>query len=888
MRIMKRVVLVIVILLFVIASNATHIAGGELYYERIGAGTTNNSDRYKITMRLFRQCNSTGGTGAVLTIETPKIGIYISSSLTLFTSLQLTRDAINNVTNNPNSNPCLVGSQTELTACYDIGIWSGEVELPKNDVGYTLVWARYTRRQAGVQNVAIALATGATFTTQIPGTNSLPNGFNSSPQFVIRDTAIVCNSTYFNLNYSATDIDGDSLSYKFVPAYEGIGGSDASPQPFDPPNSPPQSVSFTPLSYISPFSANSPLGNAVTINSNTGIMSGAAPASPGYYVICVAVEEWRNGIKINEHRKDFILKVGNCTLSGAQLDPDRWSCNGFTWNFQNQSSSSNITNYLWSFGDGNSSINPTPSHTYIDTGIYKVKLVVTANGGCKDSAVQNLHVFPGFTPAINVVGSCVQQPIQFFDATTTAYGVVNTWNWNFGDLTTIADTSRSKDSAWLFPSAGTFQATLISTNSKGCIDTAFKTVVVRDKPIINLPFKDTLICSIDTLPLIANTVGSITWTPNYNIINANTNNPRVFPTDTTTYVVTVNDGGCVNKDSIKVNVLDFIRVDAGVDSAICKTDTFRLHPISDALSYIWTASTSVVVDDVKYPLVQPLVYTKYYVTANLGKCQDRDSVAINPVPYPQVSATDVNPICFGGKVQLNANIVGSNFFWRPTNTLLNPTTLNPIAGPSKTTAYIITATDTVGCPKPVSDTIVVEVIPIVSVNAGRDTSIVRNQPLQLFANTNGVPVNSSYLWTPNIGLNSDTILNPITILNITTDSIKYKVRVTRPEGCFGEDEIVVRVFRTEPDIFIPTAFTPNKDGKNDVLKPITVGITQLNFFRIYNRWGQLIFETKELEKGWDGTINGVPQASGTFVFVAQGVDYTGKVIFRKGTCVLIR
>jgi gliding motility-associated-like protein len=878
---MKRVVLILVILLFVIASNATHIAGGELYYKYQGPGTAANTDRYLVTMRLFRLCGPPGPNFAGLNGENVTIGIYNNPSLTKLSEVTLVQQFTGNppeIQNTNGANPCLVPF---VDVCYQIGTYQASIELPKTANGYTLSWIRYTR--TSLDNVSNSSAQmGATFTTRIPGTNQLPSGTNDCPTFAVRDTNTVCKNSNFILDFSAVDTDGDSLSYKFSPAYDGQDG----PSPPTPP--PPSVLQPISLNYFAPYSATNPFGTNATINANTGIISGMAPPNPGKYVVCVTVEEWRNGVLINEHRKDFILRVENCSTVQPYLGPDDRTCDGFNFGFINESPNPAIISYNWSFGDGNTYTLSTPSHTYADTGRFLVKLKVTATGGCQDSSSKFVYVFPGFTPAINVVGSCIQQPIQFFDATTTVYGVVNTWNWNFGDLTTIADTSRRKDSAWLFPSAGTYQATLISTNSKGCIDTAFKTLIVRDKPIINLPFKDTLICSIDTLPLIANTAGSIVWTPNYNIINANSANPLVYPTDTTTYVITVNDGGCVNKDSIKVNVLTFIRVDAGIDSAICKTDTFRLRPISDALSYIWTASTGVVVDDIKYPLVQPLVYTKYYVTANLGKCQDRDSVAINPVPYPQVSGVNVNPICFGGKVQLNANIVGSNFFWRPTNTLLNPTTLNPIAGPSKTTSYIITATDTVDCPKPVSDTIVVEVIPIVTVNAGRDTSIVRNQPLQLFATTNGVPVNTKYLWTPNIGLSSDTIFNPIAILNITADSIKYKVRVTRPEGCFGEDEIVVRIFRTEPDIFIPTAFTPNNDGKNDVLKPIAVGITQLNFFRIYNRWGQLIFETKELEKGWDGTINGVPQGSGTFVFVAQGVDYTGKVVFRKGTCVLIR
>lgn len=886
---MKKFVLLVLLSFFLAKANATHIAGGELTYERVRAGASANSDVYKVTMRLFRQCDNTGGTGAALTIEVPQIGIYNTSTLSRVATLQLSRIAINNIINNPNANPCLVGSTTELTACYDIGVWSAEIELPRTIDGYTLVWARYTRRMSFVQNVNINTATGATFTTQIPGTNSLPTGYNSSPKFVVRDTAIVCSSVSFSLDYSANDIDGDSLSYKFVPAYEGIGGSDVVAQPFDPPNgSPPATVSFTSLSYISPYSSNSPLGSPVTINSNTGIMSGIAPATPGYYVICVAVEEWRNGVKINEHRKDFILKVGDCNLAGASLTPNRWSCDGFTWNFQNESTSASIINYLWNFGDGTTSTLPTPAHTYIDTGVYKVKLYVTATGGCKDSAFQTLNVFPGFKANIQSLGSCVQAPIRFYDSTQTAYGFVNSWKWDFGDLTTQADTARSRDTAWKYSTANVYNVTLISTNSKGCIDTVSKQITVRDAPILILPFKDTLICSIDTLQLTANSTGVFTWTPNYNILNANTSTPLVYPKDTTKYIITVNEDGCISKDSVTVNVLDFITVDAGKDSVICKTDTIKLYPTSHALSYLWTATTGVPVASVKYPSVAPLVKTKYYVTANLGKCQDKDSVTITPVAYPQAKVLDAAPICFGDKVQLNASIVGSSFFWSPTNSLSNPNILNPFAAPSKTTSYIITAYDTLGCPKPFKDTVTVTVIPLVVVNAGRDTSIVRNQPLQLNVTTSRDSLINRYLWQPKTGLNNDTIKNPIAVLNLSIDSIKYVVRVSSPEGCYGEDDIVVRIFNTNPDIFVPTAFTPNGDGKNDIIRPICVGITKLDFFRIYNRWGQLVYQTSEFEKGWDGNFNGVAQASGTFVFVTQGTDFTGKVVFKKGTCVLIR
>jgi gliding motility-associated-like protein len=264
-------------------------------------------------------------------------------------------------------------------------------------------------------------------------------------------------------------------------------------------------------------------------------------------------------------------------------------------------------------------------------------------------------------------------------------------------------------------------------------------------------------------------------------------------------------------------------------------------------------------------------------------------VYVKVAPYPKVTVADAGPLCFGNSVQLNASIVGSAYSWSPTTNILNANTLTPTVNPTVTTSYILSVTDTVGCPKPVKDTVKIFVIPPVTAFAGKDTAVVINQPLQLFVATNAASLSpvTHFQWTPNFGLNKDTIQNPIATINTTADSIKYHVTVTTADGCIGEDEIVVKVFKTEPDIFVPTAFTPNGDGRNEILKPICVGISRLDFFRVFNRWGQMIFETKEFDKGWDGRVSGTDQETGTYVFMAQGVDYTGKVVFRKGTVVLI-
>jgi gliding motility-associated-like protein len=886
---MKRSLLFTVFICCSLFSFATHIAGGELFYERIGPGSAPNTDKYKITMRLFRQCTSTGGTGALLSQESPVIGIYNTAGLTLYSSLQLTANftGVPSIQNDPNANPCLTGS--DRIACYEVGTWSGTVDLPSNAGGYTLVWTRYTRRNS--LNIVIGGSTGGTFVTNIPGTNVLPTGFNSSPQFVIRDTSIVCKSTNFSLDFSAVDPDGDSLAYHFDFPYDGIGGSSSNPDPFNTTGGIPASITLPTIPFTTPYSNTEPLGSAVSINKKTGIISGVAPGVTGYYVVVVVAEEWRNGVKINEHRKDFTVKIGDCSTTSATLLPSYITCGSFLYTFQNESPSPGITNYAWSFGDPASGANnvstaPTPSHTFTDSGKYTVKLKVTTTGGCQDSAQTIMSVYPTFKTDFSFNGACFQSPFNFLDGTTHAYGNVNSWHWDFGEAALSDDTSNLKNPSYQFASAGTRNVTLISTSDKGCIDTATKPVLVRANPILNLPFHDTLICSIDQLPLIAQGTGNFSWIAqpaDPTLTSPNSPTPIVAPKDTTMYIVTLNDNGCIKKDTITVNVLDYITVNLGPDTGMCKTDTILMKTVSDALSYQWSPSAGLSSTTVKYPKVSPNVTTTYYVKANLGLCPAYDTITILVAPYPLANAGSDATICYGEKVQLHANYVGTSYTWSPANTLQNPTSLDPFAGPSKTTPYIFTAYSQGICPKPKSDTAWVTVRPQIKAFAGNDTSVTALQPLQLNA-TGG----AFYSWAPSFGLSATNIANPIAILPATVDSITYKVRVSDSIGCFADDDIKVIVFKTGPDIFVPTAFTPNGDGRNEIEVPVLIGMQNLIYFRVYNRWGQMVFSSSEIGRGWDGTFGGKPQPSGTYVYTAQATDYTGKTVIKKGTVVLIR
>lgn len=305
--------------------------------------------------------------------------------------------------------------------------------------------------------------------------------------------------------------------------------------------------------------------------------------------------------------------------------------------------------------------------------------------------------------------------------------------------------------------------------------------------------------------------------------------------------------------------------------------------------------------DTFFSIKNVTVPTKFRAIIKSGVCPadtaSSAQVNIYSAVFPQAALAPADvPICFGTKGFLNANIaIGTSYSWSNTNSLFdpnagtittNPTTISAQVAPPKSSKYILSIKNA-NCPNLWIDTFNVIVSPPVLVNAGHDTSVVINQPLQLEPVVSEANINS-FVWTPNTGLSNPYIANPIAVLGSGIDSIRYKVRATNSSGCFGEDDILVHVYRLKPDILVPTGFTPNGDGRNDVLKPILIGISTLNYFQIYNRWGQMLFSTSEPNKGWDGNLNGTPQQSGTYLFMAQGKDYLGNDVFKKGTVVLIR
>lgn len=302
-----------------------------------------------------------------------------------------------------------------------------------------------------------------------------------------------------------------------------------------------------------------------------------------------------------------------------------------------------------------------------------------------------------------------------------------------------------------------------------------------------------------------------------------------------------------------------------------------------------------------YTLNSAIATTWYRTIVKSGVCPADTSaparVTFFNVPYPVASINPPNAsICYGKSTPLNATITtGTSYAWSNSATLANqgngqvpflPYSINATASPKRTTDYVLSVTNA-GCPNVRTDTFHVDVAPKITVFAGNDTFVVAGQPLQLNAISSD-PTANIFTWNPSFGLSNTNIYNPVATLGLETDVITYIVRAANALGCYGEDDIKVTVFKTGPDIFVPTAFTPNNDGLNDIIKPVYVGIKQLNYFKLFNRWGQMVFTTSNMGLGWDGRLSGALQDTNTFVYMVQGVDYTGKTIFKKGLVTLIR
>jgi gliding motility-associated-like protein len=471
---------------------------------------------------------------------------------------------------------------------------------------------------------------------------------------------------------------------------------------------------------------------------------------------------------------------------------------------------------------------------------YYVHTEFKNNPGCASVDSVHIKVYPNPKVHFTEPKICLTDAIaQFTDSTFTGDSTTMpfTYLWYFGDPAAGAgnpNNSVAANPSHTYSAAANYQVKLAVTNSKGCSDSLTRTFTVNG-----------------AVPLAA-----------FDIPNA-------------TSLCSNQSVDILNQSTVDFGSITKVQIFWGDSAAVSYTDDNPWPGKKYSHNYPNPVTTNAA------------GYTIRMISFSGIKCENENDQQINVDPAPHVQFTKIPAVClYDSAFQISeaseiSGLPGS--FTYSGDGVSASGIFDPKISGAGDFSLLAQYASTNGCVDSASQTMTVIQPP--KVFAGNDTSVVIDQPLQLQAVTGNM--NDVFLWTPATGMNDPGISNPVVVLGADIESVKYLVKATDTSGCFGEATITVKVFKTEPDIFVPNAFTPGL-AINRIFRPIPVGISSIQLFRIYNRWGQLVYSSSGMSAGWDGTISGKPEPSGGFVWMVQGTTYTGKTISKQGTMLLIR
>lgn len=592
----------------------------------------------------------------------------------------------------------------------------------------------------------------------------------------------------------------------------------------------------------------------------------------------------------------------------------------------------------YSFSTGSPSTNPVwqslPSFSnivryYSAPGIYNPSLTVIDNAGCKASNSLTITAMGQPTAAIKDPGRrgyCAPAEFSLKDTSKIFISPITGYQWSIGTVTApFSPTSSVFENILTTPGTYTIQLTVGVGDSYFCPSTASIQVLVFDTKA-SIEIDKTIFCLGDRITVKAKGLKDVygwQWffgdlNPQQIIFNSPfANNPFTYKYDNfppgsgdgkTTLVlkaISDNSEGCVHTETVAIQVIriqpDFKELLDNYRHCLTKeADTFTsttLNPLGLTYQYSWDfgpGKTSTVnpanfnfTPAGNYPVSLTVKDAVYSCTAVAVK-----NMTILPLPKSFIKSTD-SLVCpdqaftlkmlgeDAGASLLSGFLVPftpSVFNWPVTNSYSLSFTH------SATTQYSFSVLDSNRCVSPPAFVTIEVPLPPPSINTL--TTAIIGQTVGLTAPTGGT---YSYHWQPEIRfLNDSTIASPV---SSSTADITYSViLIDEPAQCWRVQSTFSVIILPYTTIDVPSAFTPNQDGINDVVFPDGWGIRKLIYFRIYNRWGQLIFETNEYRKGWDGTFEGVAQNMDTYIYQVEAATYldSDPVKSQSGTIKLIR
>ena len=540
------------------------------------------------------------------------------------------------------------------------------------------------------------------------------------------------------------------------------------------------------------------------------------------------------------------------------------------------------TQYLWDFDDGNTSTQESPWHIYSQSGVYNVQLIITDPQSCNisDTIVQQVVVLSGAVNTLATKYLCPGEIVQIGILPIQDTSVHFSWT------PSIALTDTSICNPYASPTTTTYY-TMTATNGL-CTDTLHQKVEALD--LLADAGNDTTIC-------LSNII--LTGSGNYNNLNylwssSNTFSDTLnnFPldsnythafTDPTYLYFQISSYGCSDYDSLFIDQRIIINP-ASIQHPLCFSDangsiTINVLGAISPVSYTWSNGANT-------QNISNLLGGSYSLLIVDGDgCEGTfDTTLIEPIELIADTITESIPcqIACIGKAYANPQGGTPPYQWAWDDSFSQAT--NP-AVQLCDGEYHVTITDANNCT--LKDTAVIKDISV-SINfyawASSDT-IYEGQSCQL----NSTILGNQYIysWSPIDGLSDPTISNPIATPTTTTT---YIVETLDAYGCYWSDTItiyVTDVICDEPYIYVPNAFTPNNDGKNDFLK-VESSVGYDIVFQIYDRWGELVFETTDIDNTWDGIYKGKELQAGVYVYHLKLTCYNHHLFTKKGNITLIR
>jgi len=597
----------------------------------------------------------------------------------------------------------------------------------------------------------------------------------------------------------------------------------------------------------------------------------------------------------------LITTLGTCTDTSRQtininqtpapaFISDAPKCQGAAVAFNYTGTTGLGWTYNWDFGTGSSpalSSAQTPgSVIYTTAGTKNVTLTVTNNGTCPQAITNTITINP--TPVANFTStapSCTADSVDFLNTGTSGA----TYAWNFGSGATPATSITFSQNKVVYATAGIKSVMLITTMGT-CTDTSRQTININQTPAP--AFTSTAPqCTGNAVAFNYTGTTGLGWTYNWDFGTgaspalSSAQNPGSILYSTSgikTITITVTNDICSKSITGTITINPLPIANAGKDTVICNNLSVQIGstPIAGN-TYSWFPTSTLSNPNISNPVSSPIAPTTIYivtVTNTATGCNSIDSVKVTMLaPLVANAGVDVE-ICRYDSIQVGTGLItAQNYSWSPSLGLSSITLPNPVASPAATTTYTVSVTGP-GC-GPVKDEVTITVHQLPLINAGIDDTITVGSNTQLIV-TGG----EQYTWSPSYGLSNIGIYNPIANPDSTTS---YAVVGIDIYGCINKDTVMVKVLK--PFFWVPTGFTPDGNGENDIFFVRGEGIKNFEF-GIFNRWGEQIFYSKNQTQGWDGKrqISGEELPAGAYVYYIKGDLTNGYPINAKGIINLIR